>query len=69
LYHWIDLGKGILILNIGKDFKVLSRFIKNPSNPPTSADGLCQQTAIISAKPGSKNAGESIIVLWRTARE
>jgi hypothetical protein len=55
-----------------KEFKVLCRLkYKNTSNPPTSsADRLYRhKPQSFSAKPVSKNAGESTIVLWLTAHE
>jgi hypothetical protein len=60
----------ILILNIWKDFKILSHLIQKSSQSSYIfvRRFLWAQTVTFFAKPGSKNAGESTIVLWKTAR-
>jgi hypothetical protein len=59
----------IPLLNILKDFKVLSRFMQNwiQSSCLFGSRFACAQAAIFFAKPYSINAGEALIVLWVAA--
>ncbi len=60
----------ISLLNILKDFKVLSHFMQNwiQSSCLFGSRFACAQAAIFFAKPYSINAGEASIVLWIAAR-
>jgi hypothetical protein len=61
---WIGIEK------VCKDFKFLSHFIQMPLILLLIRHmGCCTQTEIFSAKPVSKNARKSTIVLKITARE
>jgi hypothetical protein len=77
-YHWIGLEKDInryrfLIFDLEYLIRVQSSEpLHAKMNPTSSLFGLrfaCAQTAIFSAEPCSKNAGEKSIVLWITDRE
>jgi hypothetical protein len=60
----------ISLLNILKDFKVLSRFMQNRIQFAClfGSRFACAQAVIFFAKPYSINAGEASIVLWIAAR-
>ncbi len=77
-YHVIGIEKDIdryrffyvfiLILNIWWEFKVLSRFMQKWIQPPACLDHSLHVLKLrSSAKPFSKNAGETSIVLRITA--